>query len=88
MNQFIYFEAKQIKHEQGWINGHQLWTGGQGGNARFHTFQLDHYGWTNGPTDQLTDGRTKHGQKYEKSWLLTDHYRKTIEMAWMHLTVA
>ena len=32
---------------------------GRGGNARFHTFQLDHYGWTNGPTDQRTDGRTK-----------------------------
>ena len=28
---------------------------GRGRNARFHTFQLDHYG----PTDQRTNGRTK-----------------------------
>ena len=28
---------------------------GRGGNARFHTFQLDHHG----PTDQRTDRRTK-----------------------------
>ena len=27
---------------------------GRGRNARFHTFQLDHYG----PTDRRTDGRT------------------------------
>ena len=28
---------------------------GRGGNARFHTFQLDHYG----PADQGTDGEAK-----------------------------
>jgi len=34
---------------------------GRSGNARFHTFQLDHHdGRTDGPTDQQTDGRTKH----------------------------
>ncbi|MEE3023623.1 MAG: hypothetical protein VX367_13625 [SAR324 cluster bacterium] len=32
---------------------------GRGGNARFHTFQLDHHGPTDQPTDQPTDGRTK-----------------------------
>ena len=32
---------------------------GRGGNARFHTFKLDHHGPTNQPTDQPTDGRTK-----------------------------
>ena len=29
---------------------------GRGGNARFHTFQLDHH---DGPIDRRTDGRTK-----------------------------
>ena len=28
------------------------------GNARFHTFRLDRYRRTNGPTDGQTDGRT------------------------------
>ena len=28
---------------------------GRGGNARFHNFQLDHYGPTDGQTDQRTD---------------------------------
>ena len=32
---------------------------GRGGNARFHTFQPDHYGRTDGPTDGPMDGRTK-----------------------------
>ena len=32
---------------------------GRGGNACFHTFQLDHHGPTNQPTDQPTDGGTK-----------------------------
>ena len=31
---------------------------GRGGNARFHTFQVDHHGRTNGPTDQRTSGLT------------------------------
>ena len=31
---------------------------GRGGNACFHTFQLDHHGPTNRPTNQPTDGRT------------------------------
>ena len=35
---------------------------GRGGNARFHTLQLDHHGRTNRPTDgrtdEPTDGRT------------------------------
>ena len=31
---------------------------GRGGNARFYTFQVDHHGRTNGPTDQRTDGPT------------------------------
>ena len=46
---------------------------------------------TNQPADRWTD-TTKHDRhdstrpkKYEKSWLLTDHYRKTIKMALMHL---
>ena len=31
---------------------------GRGGNARFHTFKLDHHGPTNQPTDRPTDRRT------------------------------
>ena len=31
---------------------------GRGGNAYFHTFQLDHHGPTNRPTDQPTNRRT------------------------------
>ena len=31
---------------------------GRGGNACFHTFQLDHHGPTDQPTDRPTDGRT------------------------------
>ena len=31
---------------------------GRGGYARFHTFQLDHHGPTNRPTDQRTDGQS------------------------------
>ena len=36
---------------RGWV--------GRGGNARFHTFKLDHHGPTNQPTDWPTDRRTK-----------------------------
>ena len=32
---------------------------GRGRNVRFPTFQLDHYGPTDGPMDGPTDGRTK-----------------------------
>ena len=32
---------------------------GRGGYARFQTFQLDHYGRSDGPTDRRMDGRTK-----------------------------
>ena len=32
---------------------------GRGGNARFHTFQLDHYRGTNGPTDRRMDNTYK-----------------------------
>ena len=31
---------------------------GNGGNARFHTFPLDHHGPTNGPTNRPTDHPT------------------------------
>ena len=38
--------------KQGRIQGHQLRTGGQGGNALF-----DSCSWTDGPTDRPTDGQ-------------------------------
>ena len=31
---------------------------GRGGNARFHSFELDHYRRTDQRTDRRTDGRT------------------------------
>ena len=31
---------------------------GKGGNARFHTFQLDHYGRMDRRTDRPTDGQS------------------------------
>ena len=46
-------KRKEEGKEQGRIHGHQLRVG-RGGNARFHTFQLDHYR----QMDQRTDGRT------------------------------
>ena len=47
-----------MKNKAGYTANTSCGRVGRGGNARFHTFQLDHHGPTNRPTDQLTNGRT------------------------------
>ena len=66
---------KEIKKNKAKYTANSCGRVGWGGNAHFHTFQLDHYGWTNGPTDGQTDGRTDRwtdGQTDVRSDGLTD----------------
>ena len=46
---------KEIKKNKVKYTANSCGRVGCGGNARFLTFQLDHYGWTNGPTDRRRD---------------------------------
>ena len=45
----------QMKNKAGYTANTSCGRVGRGGNARFHTFQLDHH---DGPTNQPTDGQS------------------------------
>ena len=53
-----FLKSEKIKNKAGYTANTSCGRVGRGGNARFHTLQLDHHGRTNGPTDQRTDGPT------------------------------
>ena len=44
-----------LKNKAGYTANTSRGRVGRGGNARFHTFQLDHHGPTNRPTNGRTD---------------------------------